>query len=43
MAKTIGEINEKLRRGKAVVATAAEIIDVESGITFKPLQERPID
>ena len=28
MAKTIAEINEKIRQGKAVVATAAEIIDI---------------
>ncbi|MBA7476107.1 hypothetical protein ES707_11485 [subsurface metagenome] len=28
MAKTIAEINEKIRQGKAVVATAEEIIDI---------------
>jgi len=28
MAKTIGEINEKIREGKAVVVTAEEIIDI---------------
>jgi len=28
MAKTIGEINEKIRKGKAVVVTAEEIIDI---------------
>jgi len=28
MVKTIAEINEKIREGKAVVATAAEIIDI---------------
>ena len=28
MAKTIGEINEKIQDGKAVVATAEEIIDI---------------
>lgn len=28
MAKTIAEINEKIRQGQAVVATAAEIIDI---------------
>ena len=27
MAKTIDEINEKIRKGKAVVLTAEEIID----------------
>ena len=34
MAKTIGEINEKIRTGKAVVVTAEEIIDIvrERGI-----------
>jgi len=34
MAKTIAEINEKIREGKAVVATAEEIIDIarEKGI-----------
>jgi len=28
MAKTIAEINEKIRNGEAVVVTAEEIIDV---------------
>ena len=28
MAKTIAEINEKIKKGKAVVATAEEIIDI---------------
>ena len=28
MAKTIREINEKIRKGQAVVVTAEEIIDV---------------
>ena len=28
MPKTIAEINEKIRQGKAVVVTAAEIIDI---------------
>ncbi len=28
MAKTIREINEKIREGKAVVVTAEEIIDI---------------
>ncbi len=28
MAKTIGEINEKIQEGKAVVVTAEEIIDI---------------
>jgi uncharacterized protein (DUF39 family) len=28
MAKTIAEINEKIRRGKAVVVTAGEVIDI---------------
>ena len=28
MAKTIGEINEKIQQGKAVVVTAEEIIDI---------------
>jgi len=34
MAKTIAEINEKIRQGKAVVVTAEEIIDIarEKGI-----------
>jgi uncharacterized protein (DUF39 family) len=34
MAKTIAEINEKIRKGEAVVVTAAEIIDVvaEKGV-----------
>ncbi len=34
MAKTIAEINEKIRRGKAVVVTAEEVIDIakEKGI-----------
>jgi uncharacterized protein (DUF39 family) len=35
MAKTIAEINEKIKQGKAVVVTAEEIIDIarEKGIT----------
>ena len=35
MAKTIAEINEKIRRGKAVVLTAEEVIDVakEKGVS----------
>jgi len=34
MAKTIAEINEKIRRGKAVVVTAEEVIDIarEKGV-----------
>jgi len=28
MAKTIAEINEKIRKGKAVVVTAEEVIDI---------------
>ena len=34
MAKTIGEINEKIKRGKAVVVTAEEVIDLveEKGV-----------
>lgn len=28
MAKTIAEINEKIRKGKAVVVTAKEVIDI---------------
>ncbi|MGD9143689.1 MAG: homocysteine biosynthesis protein [Dehalococcoidia bacterium] len=31
MSKTIAEINEKIRKGKAVVATAEEIIDIAAG------------
>ena len=40
MAKTIEEINEKIRRGKAVVTTAEEIIDIvkQQGVT-KAAQE----
>ena len=35
MAKTIAEINEKIKQGKAVVVTAEEIIDIarEKGIS----------
>jgi len=35
MAKTIAEINEKIRKGKAVVVTAEEVIDIakEKGVT----------
>ena len=64
MPKTIAEINEKIRQGKAVAVNAEEIIDIarwiqsgkflltepveplpgiESGVTFKPLNERPIE
>jgi uncharacterized protein (DUF39 family) len=34
MAKTIAEINEKIRKGKAVVVTAEEVIDIakEKGV-----------
>jgi uncharacterized protein (DUF39 family) len=36
MAKTIAEINEKIKQGKAVVVTAEEVIDIarEKGITW---------
>ena len=35
MAKTIAEINEKIRKGKAVVVTAEEVIDIakEKGVS----------
>ena len=29
MAKTIEEINEKIKKGKVVVVTAEELIDIE--------------
>ncbi|GAH29801.1 unnamed protein product, partial [marine sediment metagenome] len=34
MAKTLAEINEKIKKGKAVVVTAEEIIDLvdEKGV-----------
>ncbi len=40
MAKTIAEINEKIKKGKAVVVTAEEIVDIarKKGIT-KTAQE----
>ena len=31
MAKTIDEINEKIKKGQAVVVTAEEILDVAAG------------
>ena len=38
MAKTIAEINEKIKKGKAVVATAEEIIEIagKKGIARQP-------
>jgi len=35
MAKTVAEINEKIRKGKAVVVTAEEVIDIakEKGVS----------
>ena len=41
MAKTIKEINEKIKKGKAVVVTAEEIIDlVDKDGTKKTAEKR---
>ncbi|MBU1932547.1 MAG: homocysteine biosynthesis protein [Candidatus Omnitrophica bacterium] len=40
MAKTIKEINERIKKGKAVVATAEEIIDFVENDGFKKTAER---
>ena len=37
MPKTIAEINEKIRQGKAVVVTAEEMIDVVE-VTYRVVQ-----
>ena len=45
MAKTIKEINEKIKEGKAVVVTAEEIIDIvqQKGMSQAAQEkERPI-
>jgi len=41
MAKTIGETNEEIQKGKAVVATAAEILDFTTvtGDIFAPVKD----
>jgi uncharacterized protein (DUF39 family) len=40
MSKTIKEINEKIQQGKAVVVTAAEIIDIASREGLKKAAEK---
>lgn len=40
MSKTISEINEKIRQGKAVVVTAAEIIDITKQEGLKKAAEK---
>ena len=40
MAKTIAEINEKIRRGKAVVVTAEEVIDIAREKGLRKAAER---
>lgn len=44
MAKTISEINEKISKGKAVVVTADEIIDIveKKGVEKAARKEDPL-
>ena len=43
MAKTIAEINERIKKGDFLLTEPVQPLpSADSGLTFKPLKERPI-